>query len=299
MPSCSEDKLGTSGPFKCIDGSEISTHTCYEDSSKTSDCAFGAPPVCADGCGYQCTPCPTGIVFGKCENDATPCTDGQPPHGYNRETEAIEEYYDPFDFSVYISTSYEVFCTNNCSVQCYTCPEQPSPLPRCGKTGIPCPENPDDKPILANTSDPLSTNCTDSLCPILCEQCPPDVDPLPRCEDGQNACRDGATPVCEDGSKGYDRACDNGDKPRCADLCTAECDHCEEILDPLPKCGQYNDGVHVRKPCKDNSTENSDGRCEDACLPSCEACADRADPLPMCGKNQTILINYKYVWMVR
>ena len=126
------------------------------------------------------------------------------------------------------------------------------------------------------------------------------MDPLPKCSDGQVPCR-GAShiPYCEDGSNGYDFLCDSIDPetgyeitPVCEDLCPPECDHCEEILDPLPKCGQYPDGIHVREPCKDNSTTNTDGRCTDKCLPGCVKCEELPDPYPMCGKqpnNQDIL----------
>lgn len=296
-PSCGEDRLGQAAVIKCYDGSTSEDHKCFEDDTKSTDCKYGVDPVCADGCAFQCKSCKIryhGGLFDKCENDAVPCPDGGDPYSWDGvegegvldDLSALVETYSPFYYKDFLDSSYDIYCPNDCKVECYSCPPQPNPLPRCGKTGIPCPEDPDDKPLLLNVSDPLSTNCTDSKCPILCEQCPPALDPLPKCADDATPCRDGVIPACEDGSKGYDLACDNGDRPICTDLCVAECDHCEEIAAPLPKCGQFNDGTHARKPCLDDSDENSDGRCADACLPGCEKCEDRAANPPMCGKNE-------------
>ena len=299
-PSCGEDRLGAIGVTKCFDGSLSEDHKCYEDKTKSSDCAYGVDPVCADGCGFQCKMCGiryNGGLFSKCENDAVPCPDGGDPYSWDGvagegvldDLSALVDTYSPFSYMDFLESSYDIYCPNDCKVECYTCENQTltnGTLPRCGKSGIPCPEDPDDKPLLLNISDPLSTNCTDSLCPILCEQCPPELDPLPKCVGEAIPCRDGVVPTCEDGSNGYDHACDNGDRPICTDLCVGECDHCEAITDPLPKCGQYNDGNHSRKPCKDDSDENGDGRCADACLPGCEKCTDRAAIVPTCGKNE-------------
>ena len=299
-PSCGEDRLGQAAVIKCYDGSLSEDHKCFEDRTKTTDCKYGVDPVCGDGCGFQCKSCRIRYnagLFSKCDNDAVPCPDGGDPYAWDGvegegelgDLSGLVETFSPFYYKNFLDSSYDIYCPSDCKVECYSCPSQTltdGTLPRCGSTGIPCPEDPDDKPILLNVSDPLSTNCTDSLCPILCEQCPDALDPLPKCVNDASPCRDGVVPSCEDGSAGYDLACDNGDRPICTDLCVGECDHCEVVDDPLPKCGQFNDGNHSRKPCLDDSDENGDGRCADACLPGCEACTDRAASPPMCGKNE-------------
>ena len=300
-PSCGEDRLGQAAVIKCYDGSVTADHKCWEDNTKSTDCKHGVDPVCADGCGFQCKSCRIRYnagLFGKCDNDAVPCPDGGDPYAWDGvegegvldDLSGLVETFSPFYYKNFLDSSFDIYCPNDCKVECYSCPNQTltnGTLPRCGKSGIPCPEDPDDKPLLLNVSDPLSTNCTDSLCPILCEQCPPELDPLPKCVGDATPCRDGVVPTCADGSAGYDHTCDSGHRPICTDLCVGECDHCEVITDGhVPKCGQFNDGTHARKPCKDDSDENGDGRCTDACLPGCEKCEDRAANPPMCGKNE-------------
>jgi len=299
-PSCQEPKYGPFYEMKCSDGTDLQLAECYEGGGPP--CLYGVDPVCQSGCPWQCKSCPEQLaIFPKCENGQLPCAGGEDPEEWDYETQSSVKTI-PVDTFYYLDmqVSNKLLCSDGCWVDCYNCPPQPNPLPRCGITGIPCPEEPNDKPILANSSDPLSTNCTESKCPILCEQCPPAPDPLPLCLEGQNPC-EGVVPlpICEDGSPGYDNACDTTDditheltKPICHDLCFPQCDHCEVIPDPLPKCGQYPDGIHVREPCKDNSTTNTDGRCTDKCLPGCVKCDDLPDPYPMCGKqpnNQDIL----------
>ena len=287
--SCSEDKLGEL-VIKCADLSPASTHKCYENSSKSSDCLYGTAPVCEDGCAYICKPCPTGVIFKKCGvYHDKPCEGGENPYSFrlditNPDASIVVDTFETFDFMAYLSAADPIFCNDNCTVKCYECPAQPDPLPRCGKTGVACPEDPNDKPIVLDPTNPTLTICNASECPIMCEQCPTPVEPLPLCVNDATPCRDGVLPSCEDNSAGYDNLCDNGDKPICSDLCNAECDHCETLTDPLPKCGQFNTGVHVRKPCKDDS-DAVNGRCTDKCKESCETCQDRANPLPMCGKN--------------
>jgi hypothetical protein len=303
-PSCAEDKYGTTHITKCLDGSVEADHGCFEDFSKKTDCLFGADPVCTNGCGYQCKACPKGAITStKCGESGTTisCPDGGDIHSYNTNTE-IDSIVDEIKYEtlVYREPGVNFFCDNECFAQCYNCPDQPDPLPRCGAAGIPCPEDPFDTPTLANLSDTYSTNCTQSKCPILCEQCPTIVVPLPICLDGQRPCEgENTIPACEDGSSGYDNQCDEIDfdtdepkHPVCTDLCFAQCDHCEALSDPLPMCGQYPDGIHAREPCKDNTTTNADGRCTDKCLPGCVKCDELPDPYPMCGKqpnNQDIL----------
>ena len=72
----------------------------------------------------------------------------------------------------------------------------------------------------------------------------------------------------------------------CADGCATTCEKCGELLDPLPKCGQFVNGTNKRVRCEDGSDETTtaDGDCEDTCLPTCDYCTAVTIPQPRCGR---------------
>lgn len=293
-PSCENDKRGENYINQCLDGS--SATECFEGGPEP--CLYNGPLVCDDGCATRCARCPMTTYDSICTTGQEPCPSAE-VEIWDSASETVTSTVANEDLNFLTASSGTAFCPDGCRTKCFHCEAQPDPLPKCGDpvlptTALPCPEDEFDRPT--NPSNPAGALCTRTNCPVLCEEClPVDYNAWPKCGIGEHPCDGNDTlALCADGSENINNGCDDGEYPICTDGCLPFCDHCDDVSDDenlLPKCGQYNDGTHVRQPCKDNSTSVMDDsigrwRCSDNCLESCVLCPDlETYPKLKCGKN--------------